>query len=224
MVGPPSVIEKKIDGVDCEPFETVDITVPNEYSGAVVDILNKRKGEMQGMLPSDTGDTLTAIKFLVPTRGLIGVRSALLTATRGTAVLDTTFEGYRPIVGPIQQREKGSLLAFEDGVTNPFGIAGAQDRGRMFINAKDDVYKDMIIGVHQRPGDLAVNVCKTKALTNMRASGSDDTIKLTPPLELNLDIAVEYIQDDELVEVTPSKIRMLKHPDHKNMAKKRKNM
>ena len=155
---------------------------------------------------------------------MIGIRSQLLTFTKGTMVLDTIFDSYRPTVGQISQREKGSLLAFEDGAANPFGIAGAQDRGRMFIDAKTEVYKDMIIGVHQRPGDLAVNVCKTKALTNMRASGSDDTIKIVPPLELNLDIAVEYIQDDELVEVTPTKIRMLKHPDHKEWAKKRKNL
>ena len=164
------------------------------------------------------------MKFLVPTRGMIGIRSQLLTATKGTMVLDTIFDSYRPSVGQISQREKGSLLAFEDGSANPFGIAGAQERGRMFIDAKTEVYKDMIIGVHQRPGDLAVNVCKTKALTNMRASGSDDTIKIVPPLELNLDIAVEYIQEDELVEVTPTKIRMLKHPDHKEWAKKRKNL
>lgn len=222
MVGPPSVIEKVIDGSKCEPFENVDVTVPNEYTSAVVDILNKRKGEMQAMGTAEGTDNMTLLKFLVPTRGMIGVRSALLTATKGTMVLDTIFDAYRPIAGLISQREKGSLLAFEDGTANPFGIAGAQDRGRMFIDSKTEVYKDMIIGVHQRPGDLAVNVCKTKALTNMRASGSDDTVKLTPPMELNLDIAVEYIQDDELVEVTPTKIRMLKHPDHKEWAKRRK--
>lgn len=215
MVGPPTVIEKVVDGVKCEPFEMVDCTVPNDYSSAVVDILNKRKGEMTEMGPAEGSEGATQLKFLVPTRGMIGVRSALMTATKGTVVLDTVFDSYRPCVGAIQQREKGSLLAFEDGSSNPFGIAGAQDRGRMFISPKTDVYKDMIIGVHQRPGDLAVNVCKTKALTNMRASGSDDTVKIVPPLELNLDIAVEYIQEDELVEVTPSQIRMLKHPDHK---------
>ena len=175
------------------------------------------------------------------------------------------FDSYRPAVGAISQREKGSLLAHEQGVANPFGIAGkqniihsfvhrkqhhnqintflsyknsnlstqttypivttgAQDRGRMFIENKDDVYKDMIIGVHQRPGDLAVNVCKTKALTNMRAAGSDDNVKVIPPLELNLDIAVEYIAEDELVEVTPTKVRMLKHPEWKDWAKKRRDL
>jgi len=221
MVGPPSVIEKEVDGVKMEPFEEVDVVVPNEYSGAVVDLLNKRKGEMTEMAPFEGSDDQTQLKFLVPTRGMIGIRSALLTATRGTLVLDTVFDSYRPSVGSISQREKGSLLAFEQGNANVFGIGSAQDRGRLFINAKDDVYKDMIIGIHQRPGDLAVNVCKTKQLTNMRASGSDDTTKVVPPLELNLDIAVEYIQEDELVEVTPTKVRMLKHPDHKKMAKAR---
>eukprot|EP01038_Epipyxis_sp_PR26KG_P006603 gene6603-9070_t len=224
MVGPPTVIEKNVDGVKCEPFEQVDVTVPNEFSSAVVDLLNKRKGDMLEMGPSEGSEGQTQLKFLVPTRGMIGIRSALMTATKGTVVLDTVFDSYKPAVGAISQREKGSLLAFEEGVANPFGIAGAQERGRMFITTKDDVYKDMIIGVHQRPGDLAVNVCKTKALTNMRAAGNDDTIKVVPPLELNLDIAVEYIQEDELVEVTPSKVRMLKHPDHKEWAKKRKNL
>lgn len=222
MIGPPSVIERDVDGKKCEPFELVDVTVPNEYSGSVVDILNKRKGEMQEMGPSEGSEGMTRVKYLVPTRGMIGVRSALLTATRGTVVLDTIFDSYRPSAGKIEQREKGSLLAFEQGVSNPFGISSAQDRGRMFIEPKEEVFQDMIVGVHQRPGDLQINVCKTKALTNMRASGSDDNLKIVPPLELNLDIAVEYIQEDELVEVTPSKVRMLKHPMHKKWAKSRK--
>eukprot|EP01032_Pedospumella_encystans_P037298 gene37298-42242_t len=155
---------------------------------------------------------------------MIGIRSALLTATKGTVILDTQFDSYKPCVGAIAQREKGSLLGTESGVSNPYGIASAQERGRLFINSKEEIFKDMIIGVHQRPGDLHVNVCKMKQLTNMRAAGSDDTIKLVPPLELNLDIAVEYIAEDELVEVTPTKIRMLKHPDWKEWAKKRKDL
>ena len=220
MIGPPTVIEKVIDGQKCEPYELLEITVPNDYSSSIVDILNKRKGEMVEMGPSEGSEGQTQIRFVVPTRGMIGVRSSLLTASKGTVVMDTQFDSYRPYAGQISQREKGSLLAFEDGVANPFGISGAQDRGRMFITPKSDVYKDMIIGVHQRPGDLEVNVCKTKALTNMRASGSDDMVQVVPPLELNLDIAVEYIAEDELVEVTPTMVRMLKHPDHKKMAKR----
>jgi GTP-binding protein len=228
MIGPPMVIEKMVDGVKCEPFEVVDITVPTEYASSVVDTLNKRKGEMQEMSSSGESDGssegYSMIRFIVPTRGMIGVRSALLTATKGTVVLDTSFDSYRPVVGTIQQRDKGSLLAYEEGVANSFGLSGAQERGRMFIQPKDEVYKDMIIGIHQRPGDLVVNVCKTKQLTNMRAAGSDENIKLTPPVELNLDIAVEYIQEDELVEVTPTKIRMLKHPNFREWQKKRKDL
>jgi GTP-binding protein len=222
FIGPPSVIEKVIDGEKCEPFESVDITVPNDYASSVVDILNKRKGEMLEMGPAEGSEGQTLVRYLIPTRGMIGVRSQLLTATKGTMIMDAVFDSYRPLAGPIAQRERGSLLSFESGVANTFGITGAQDRGRLFIGPKDEVYEDMIIGVHQRPGDLAINVCKMKQLTNMRASGSDDTIKLTPPLELNLDIAVEYIQDDELVEVTPTKVRMLKHPEWKEWAKRRK--
>jgi GTP-binding protein len=222
MVGPPTVIEKLIDGVRCEPFEIVEITVPNDYSGAVVDILNKRKGMMRAMAPSEGSEGQTQVTFSVPTRAMIGVRSQLLSATRGEAVMDTQFDDYKQYAGPISQREKGSLLAFEGGKANSNGIAGAQDRGKMFITPKSEVYKDMIVGIHQRPGDLSVNVCKTKALTNMRASGSDDMVQVVPAMELNLDIAVEYIQADELVEVTPTKVRMLKHPNHRDMAKRNK--
>ena len=222
MIGPPTVIEKEVDGQRCEPYEALEITVPDEHSGSVVDILNKRKGQMQAMAPAEGAEGQTVLNYVIPTRAMIGVRSALLTATKGTVVIDTEFDDYRPYAGAIEAREKGSLLAFESGTANPFGLAGAQDRGRMFITPKTDVYQDMIIGVHQRPGDLAVNVCKTKALTNMRAAGSDDNVQVIPPLELNLDIAVEYIQADEMVEVTPNNIRMCKHPDWKKMQKKDK--
>ncbi len=222
MVGPPTVIEKVIDGVKCEPYEAVDVTVPNEYASSIVDIVNKRKGEMQLMGPCEGSDGYTAFRFLVPTRGMIGIRSQLMTATKGTVVLDTIFDSYRPYAGAMQQREKGSLIATETNAATSYGIDAAQERGRMFVQPKDDIYKDMIVGVHQRPGDLGINVCKTKHLTNMRAAGNDDNIKLVPPLELNLDIAVEYIQEDELVEVTPTKIRMCKHPNYKDMLKRRK--
>jgi GTP-binding protein len=224
MVGPPTVIEKSVDGVKCEPFEKIEVTVPNEYASSVVDLLNKRKGEMTHMGPAEGSEASTQLIFVIPTRGMIGIRSSLLTATKGQAVLDTEFDSYRPNVGSILQRDRGSLLASTDGVANPFGIAGCQERGKMFVSPKDEVYADMIIGVHQRPGDLAVNVCKTKALTNMRTTSSDGIVQVIPPMELNLDIAVEYIQEDELVEVTPSQIRMLKHPEWKNWQKQRKNL
>lgn len=224
MVGPPTVIEKVIDGVKHEPFEAVEVTVPNEYSSAIVDIVNKRKGEMQLMGPCEGSDGYTAFRFLVPTRGMIGIRSALLTATKGTVVLDTVFDSYRPYAGNIGQREKGSLIATETNIACSYGLDSAQERGRLFVQPKDEIYKDMIVGIHQRPGDLAINVCKTKHLTNMRSAGNDDNVKLIPPVELNLDIAVEYIQDDELVEVTPTKIRMCKHPNFKDMFKRRKDL
>jgi GTP-binding protein len=134
----------------------------DDYAEIVGDAEDAPKGEMKEMGPAEGSEGQTQLRFVVPTRGMIGIRSALLTATKGTLVLDTIFDSYRPVVGAITQREKGSLLAFEDGATNPFGIIGAQDRGRLFIGPKTDVYKDMIIGVHQRPGDLAVNICKTK--------------------------------------------------------------
>lgn len=176
------------------------------------------------MAPAEGSEGSTHLVFVIPTRGMIGIRSALLTATKGQAVLDTMFDSYRPNVGQISQRDRGSLLASTDGTANPFGIAGAQDRGKMFVSPKDEVYTDMIIGIHQRPGDLAVNICKTKALTNMRTTSSDGITQVVPPMELNLDIAVEYIQEDELVEVTPTQVRMLKHPEWKDWAKKRKNL
>lgn len=152
LVGPPSVIEKTIGGSRCEPFELVDVTVPNDYSSSVVDILNKRKGEMVEMSPVEGSDSQTQLKYSIPTRGMIGIRSQLLTATKGTMIMDTVFDSYKPFAGPIAQREKGSLLAFEAGVVNTFGITGAQERGRLFVSPKDDVFEDMIIGVHQRPG------------------------------------------------------------------------
>lgn len=208
MIGPPEVIEKTINGQRCEPFEMVEVTVPDEYTGAVVDLLARRKGEMSTMSPSGEGQT--CIEYITPTRGMIGLRSAMLTSTRGMAVMESTFHEYRPHVGEISPRDKGSLLAYENGDATTFGIENAQNRGEMFINPKTPVYKDMIIGVHQRPGDLKVNVCKTKALNNMRSAGKDNTVGIVPPLELTLDSAVEYIGADELVEVTPASIRMCK--------------
>ena len=168
MIGPPQVIEKEIDGQRCEPFELLEITVPDEYMGAVVDLLSKRKGEMLTMgtaLEEGSG----YVEYVVPTRGMIGLRNAMLTATRGMAIMESSFNSYRPVCGAINPRDKGSLLAHSNGEATPFGIMGAQDRGDLFISAKTKVYEDMIVGVHQRPGDLAVNVCREKALTNMRS-------------------------------------------------------
>merc|ERR1712151_1449499 len=174
---------------------------------------NQRKGELQDM-GLEEGEGLTAIKYVVPTRGMLGLRSALLTATRGTAIIDSVFDSYRPkIRGEIQGRDKGSLLAFADGTATTFGLEGAQDRGKMMIQPNDEVYKGMIVGIHQRPGDLEVNVCKTKQLTNMRSANKGITVGLQGTIEMSLDGCVEYLAADEIMEVTPSKFRMAKNPE-----------
>jgi GTP-binding protein len=208
-IGPPEVIIKEVDGKKQEPYDAIEVQVPDEYSSSVVDLLNQRKGEMQDMGKTDVGD-YTYVKYLLPTRGSIGLRTNLMSATRGTAVIDSNFDSYRPFAGDIAAREKGSLLAFEDGVATSNGLLGAQDRGQLFATPKTVVYKDMVVGVHQRPGDLRVNVCKQKQLTNMRSATKGIVEGLTPPLELTLDSAVEYISQEELVEVTPESIRMAK--------------
>jgi len=215
-VGPPVVIFKENEetGQTEEPFEMVEVRVPEEYSGSVIDLFNTRNGELQDMGLDDSGEAMSVIKYLIPTRGMLGVRSELLSATRGTAIIDAVFDSYRPkIAGEIQARDKGSLLAFEDGVVTSFGLENAQDRGKLFVKAGEDTYKNMIIGIHQRPGDLAVNVCKTKALTNMRSATKGITVGITAPIELSLDASVEYLASDEILEVTPSAFRMAKNPE-----------
>jgi len=212
-VGPPSVILKTNEetGEIEEPWESVEVRAPEEYIGGVVELLNLRKGELQDM--GLEGEGMQIVKYLVPTRGMLGLRSALLTATRGTAIIDSVFASYRPrIQGDIQGRDKGSLLAFADGPTTSFGIEGAQSRGKMFVTPGEDVYKGMIIGIHQRPGDLEVNVCKTKQLTNMRSATKGITTGIVAPVEMSLDACVEYLAADELLEVTPTKFRMAKNP------------
>lgn len=195
-----------------EPWESVEIRVPEEYVGGVVDLLNQRKGELQDM-GIEEGEGMSIVKYLVPTRGMLGLRSALLTASRGTALIDSVFDSYRPrIQGDIQARDKGSLLAFADGAVTSFGLEGAQDRGKMFASPGDDVYKGMIVGIHQRPGDLEVNVCKQKALTNMRSATKGITVGITAPIEMSLDACVEYLAADEILEITPTQMRMSKNP------------
>mmetsp|Transcript_16394 Transcript_16394/g.40040 ORF Transcript_16394/g.40040 Transcript_16394/m.40040 type:complete len:670 (+) Transcript_16394:121-2130(+) len=213
-VGPPTVIFKENEetGKMEEPWESVEVRVPEEYMGSVIDLLNLRKGELQDM-GLEEGEGLSVVKYLVPTRGMLGLRSALLSSTRGTALIDSVFDSYRPkIQGEIQGRDKGSLLAFADGTASTFGIEGAQTRGKMFVKVSDDVYKGMIIGTHQRPGDLEVNVCKTKALNNMRAATKEVKTGVIAPIEMSLDACVEYLAADEIMEVTPSLFRMSKNP------------
>jgi GTP-binding protein len=209
-IGPPQVIFKEDDaGKKLEPFEEAVVEVGEEYNGSVVELLANRKGEMLDLVTNDKG--MTTIKYKVPTRGLLGVRNAILTATRGTAVLNTIFDGYYPYAGEIQQRDNGSLIAFETGQATSYALFSAQERGIMFIKPGVEVYEGMVVGIHQRSGDLKVNVAKRKAATNVR-SNKDATVVLNEPKNLSLDDCVEYIGADELVEVTPLSVRILKNP------------
>ncbi|CAM8966832.1 hypothetical protein QQ045_004132 [Rhodiola kirilowii] len=210
MVGPPKVINKKINDKLFEPYEIATVEVPEEHMGSVVELLGKRRGlmiDMQGLGSEGT----TFLRYKIPTRGLLGLRNAILTASRGTAVLNTVFESYEPWAGDMSTRELGSLVAFEDGTTTSYAISSAQERGQMFLGPGAEVYKGQVIGIHQRNGDLSVNVCKKKAATNIR-SNKEQTVILDTPLDLSLDDCIEYIQEDELVEVTPLSIRMCKNP------------
>lgn len=216
-IGPPSVIYKKNTetGKEEEPWEAVEVRVPEEYNGSVIDMLNLRKGEMVDMgIEGDGAEAYSVIKYTVPTRGMLGLRTNLLSATRGTALIDSVFDSYKErIPGDLQGRDKGSLLAFQDGEVTSFGCEGAQDRGKLFVKSQDEVYKGMIIGIHQRPGDLDVNVCKTKQLTNMRSANKGITVGVTAPIDMSLDSCVEYIAADEILEVTPTQFRMAKNPE-----------
>ena len=207
-VSQPEVILKEIEGETCEPWERLSIDVAEEFLGGVVEMLGRRRAEMQDMTYHPNGEV--RVEFLVPTRGLIGFRTDLLTETRGTAVMNTEFEGYRPFAGAMQTARGGSLVATETGPTTLFGLSNAEPRGKLFIGPQVDVYEGMVVGQHSRDGDLDVNVCKQKHLTNMRSSTSDQGIRLTPPIAMSLDRSLEYIGPDELVEVTPKSIRIRK--------------
>ena len=204
---PEVIIRTTPDGRE-EPFERVLISVDEEYQGAVVQALGERRGELMDLRAGERGGT--RLEFVIPTRGLLGFRSRFLTLTRGTGVLSTLFEGYRPWAGDMGQSRQGSLIASEAGTATPFGLAGAEERGELFITPGTEVYEGMIVGRHQREGDLVVNVAKVKHLTNMRASTSDVAVKLTRPVEMGLDRSIEYIASDDLVEVTPKSVRMRK--------------
>ena len=209
MIGPPKVLYQEDDsGNKLEPFETVDIELPEEYSGAVIDLLSTRKGTMLEM-GSPSAEGMLPIVYEVPTRGLVGVKSKLMTATRGLAVMTATFAGYKPYAGDFGGRDRGNLLSHESGVANSHGLQKAQVRGTLFAKNNDPVYENQIIGMHSSSGDLKVNVCKTKQLTNVRASGKDDATVLHPPKVMTLEDAVEYVIQGEAVEVTPEAVRMV---------------
>ncbi|CAN1277640.1 Putative elongation factor TypA-like SVR3, chloroplastic [Linum perenne] len=213
MVGPPKVINKRgPDDKLLEPFEIATVEVPEEHQGAVMELLGKRRGQITDMQGVGSEGT-TLLKYRVPTRGLLGLRNAILTASRGTAILNTIFDGYGPWAGDISTRDQGSLVAFEDGTSTSYAMASSQERGQLFIGPGADVYKGQIVGIHQRTGDLGLNVCKKKAATNVR-SNKEVSVVLDTPLDYSLDDCIEYIQEDELVEVTPANIRMCKNPKY----------
>ncbi|MDD7513960.1 MAG: translational GTPase TypA [Campylobacter lanienae] len=221
-LGRPEVIVKEIDGVKCEPYELLVIDAPDDCTGAVIEKLGKRKAEMVSMNP--TGDGQTRIEFEIPARGLIGFRSQFLTDTKGEGVMNHSFLEFRPLSGSVEHRSNGALVSMENGVALAYSLFNLQDRGVLFCDPQTKVYIGMIIGEHSRPNDLDVNPIKGKNLTNVRASGSDDAIKLVPPRKLSLERALEWIEEDELVEVTPINIRVRKRyldPTlRKRMAKK----
>ena len=209
LVSKPEVLFKEIDGKKCEPMEQVIIDVPEEFVGNVIEKLGSRKGEMTNMTPSANGG-YTRVEFSIPSRGLIGYKNELLTDTKGNGIMNTIFDGYQPYKGDIPTRSMGSLVAFESGEAVAYGLFNAQDRGDLFITAGTKVYTGMIVGRNSRADDLDVNVCKKKQLTNMRSSSADEALKLTPPIVMSLEQSLEFISEDEYVEVTPTSIRMRK--------------
>ncbi len=208
QVSRPKVIFKEIDGKKCEPIEYLVVEVPETYVGSVMNKLGARKAELINMFPDNQG--ATKLEFRIPARCLIGYRNELLTDTKGFGVMSHVFDGYEPYKGDIQERTRGSLVAWEDGVTTAYGLFNAQERCKLFVGAGVKVYAGMIIGENSREDDITVNVCKTKHLTNNRASGSDDALKLTTPTIMSLEQCLDFIADDEYLEVTPTSIRLRK--------------
>ena len=194
-----------------EPFDVAVVEVPEEHTGACVDLLGNRQGQMLDMSKSDLNGGTTTIKYRLPTRGLLGLRNQMLTATKGTAVLNTLFDGYDKSVGEIKTREQGSLVAFATGQSTQYALKDVQDRGILFIEPGMDIYEGQIIGIHQRSGDLQVNAAKAKKATNVR-SNAEIKVQVAAAKEMSLDDCIEYVVDDELVEVTPKSIRMRKSP------------
>ncbi|MBI3763562.1 MAG: translational GTPase TypA, partial [Chloroflexi bacterium] len=209
QVSRPEVIYREgEDGETLEPFEEVHIEVAEEHLGSVVEMLGERRGQMTNM--HHGGDGSVYLTYIVPTRGLLGFRYQFLTATQGTGIMNTLFHDYLPFAGGIAERPQGSLVAWEPGVSTNFGLSNAEARGILFIGPGVEVYEGMVVGQHQRPGDLAVNICKKKHLTNIRSSNADIAVRMTTPRQMSLDECIEYLGDDELLEVTPKSIRIRK--------------
>lgn len=207
QVGQPQVIIKEIDGQKCEPIEELTINVPEEYSSRIIDMVTKRRGEMTYM--ESKNDRINLV-FSIPSRGIIGLSNALLTASAGEAVVAHRFIDFAPWRGSIERRLNGSIIAMETGTAYAYALNNLQSRGRFFIEPQEEVYAGQVVGEHSKEGDLVVNVCKSKKLTNMRASGSDDKVSLAPPVIFSLEDALEYIRQDEYVEITPKSMRMRK--------------
>lgn len=207
QVGQPQVIRKEIDGRICEPVEELTVNVPEEYSSKIIDIVTRRKGEMTMM---ESKNDRIFLKFTIPSRGIIGLNNAALTSSAGEAIVAHRFLEYQPWKGDMESRNNGSLIALETGTAYAYALNNLQSRGKFFISPQEDVYEGQVIGEHSKEGDLTVNVCKSKKLTNMRASGSDDKVALAPPIIFSLEDALEYIKGDEYLEVTPKSMRMRK--------------
>lgn len=208
QVSKPKVIMKEIDGVLSEPVEELVIDVPEEFVGPVMEKIGKRKGELLNMLPPTKG--YTRLEFKIPSRGLLGYRTEFLTDTKGNGIMNSIISGFEPFAGEIETRGQGVLVAFETGTAVTYGLYNAQDRGALFIGAGTPVYEGMIVGINPKPDDITVNVCKKKHVTNMRSAGADDAMRLTPPLVYSLEQCLEFVEDDELCEVTPQSIRLRK--------------
>ena len=208
QVSPPRVLYQMIDGKKCEPIERLVCDVPQEYVGAVIEKLGSRKGELINMGTRDGG--ATHLEFRIPSRGLIGYRAEFLTDTNGNGIMNQLFDGYEPYKGEIVTRERGSIVAHETGVSTAYGLFNTQDRGRLFISAGVEVYEGMIVGECAKNEDIVCNICKNKHLTNTRASGSDDALRLVPPRKMSLEQCLEFLADDELLEVTPENLRIRK--------------
>ncbi len=210
LVSRPTVIYKEINGVKCEPIEDLVIDVPDEYVGVIIEKIGQRKGEMTNMAPSTSQAGYSRLEFKIPARGLIGYRGEFMTDTKGNGIMNHTFAGYEPDKGEVMTRTRGTVIAFENGKSTTYGLFNAQERSTLFIGPGTEVYVGMIVGENSRSDDLTINVCKEKHLTNTRASGSDDALKLVPPKKMSLEQSIEFISDDELVEITPENIRLRK--------------
>ena len=221
QVGQPQVIFKEIDGKRCEPVEHLTINLPEDCSGRIIEMTAVRKGEMISM--EMIGDRVQ-LEFMIPSRGIIGLRNNVLTASAGEAIMSHRFLEYQPYKGDIEKRNNGSIIAMETGTAYAYALDKLQDRGRFFIHPQTEIYAGQVVGENSKEGDMVVNVTKSKKLTNMRASGADDKAKLAPPIIFSLEEALEYIKEDEYVEITPQSIRLRKiyldENERKRMAKK----